>query len=341
MSRFVGRADRVKSTISVAGCGLVFAAALAVSSPARAETIKARDMLRGTESTPEACGPLRNAVWVMAYGHGFCMRYYISNAGGSDDTPTVYLSGDKPTFDTLHENVRSGKHRSSASKNLGQERRAQDVDTAELDDKARQFSQRTGTTAIVLGRMGLDGSSGHHGLRRTMLELRATNAALDAIKQRHGYRGFHLFGNSGGSTLIGGLLALRGDIGCAVPGSGRLALLTQAKKVDAPELERFDPVKMIPSILQNSSRSRIIVLTDPQDKIVPSQNQSEFVERYQAAGGRIERFFVTSTDESNHHGLKAYSALVMRQCVRNASHQEIKRKLDEFAERRLDRAEKK
>ena len=226
--------------------GVVVAGALLASSPARSETIRARDMLRGSDITAEACGQIRHAVWVTAYGHGFCMRYYVSVAGGSDAQPVVYLSGDKPTFDTLHENIRSGKHRSRARKNSNQERRAKDIDTADLADQARKLSRRTGATAIILGRMGLDGSSGHHGLRRTMLELRVTNAALDAIKERHGYRGFHLFGNSGGSTLIGGLLALRGDIGCAVPGSGRLALLTKAKPVDTPELERFDPVKMIP-----------------------------------------------------------------------------------------------
>lgn len=339
VSLSVDRDRRMKFTRPVLGCGMLLVAALAASSPARAETISARDMLRGTESTPEACGRIRDAVWVMAYGHGFCMRYYVSSAGGQSDQPAVYLSGDKPTFDTLHENVRSGKHRSRASKNSNQERRAEDVDTAELADNARNLSRRTGTTAIVLGRMGLDGSSGHHGLRRTMLELHVTNAALDAIKQRHRYSGFHLFGNSGGSTLTGGLLALRDDIGCAVPGSGRLALLTEAKRVDTPALERFDPVKMIPAILRNSSATRIIVLTDPKDKIVPQKNQSEFVERFKAAGGRIERFFVASTDESNHHSLKAYSALVIKHCVLNASHQEIKRKLEAFVERRLEKAE--
>ena len=329
---------RVGRVRSVWCWSVVLVGALVASCQARAETISARDMLRGTDTTAEACGAIRNAVWVTAYGHGFCMRYYLSTAGGKDDQPVVYLSGDKPTFDTLHENVRSGKNRSQARKNEGQERRAKDIDTADLADKARNLSRRTGAPAIILGRMGLDGSSGHHGLRRTMLELQVTNAALDAIKARHGYRGFHLFGNSGGSTLIGGLLALRGDIGCAVPGSGRLALLTDAKKVDTPALERFDPVKMIPAILSNNS-ARIIVLTDPQDKVVPRKNQSEFVERFRSAGGRIERFYVSSTSET-HHGLTAYSALVIKHCVLNESSDEIRRKLETFVERQLDKAEK-
>jgi hypothetical protein len=92
-------------------------------------------------------------------------------------------------------------------------------DIKKIISRARDISRTTGTTAIFLARMGIDGSSGSHRERRTMLELRVMNAALDALKRRHGYEGFHLVGQSGGSTLIGGILALRDDIGCAVPGS--------------------------------------------------------------------------------------------------------------------------
>src|SRR5581483_8052711 len=173
-----------------------------------------------------------------------------------------------------------------------------------------------------------------HGLRRTMLELHVTNAALDAIKQRYRFRGFHIFGQSGGATLTGGLLALRRDLACAVPGSGRLALIAEPKPVDTPALERFDPVKMIPSILQNSS-ARIIVVTDPEDKVVPRRNQGEFVERFREAGGRIEQFFVESTSKK-HHGVTLYSTFVMKQCILNKSPQDIAHRLERVVESRLD-----
>ena len=332
--------DHGRRTNSGVLLSALLGAALLASCPAGAETIPAREMLRGTEMTADACAHIRNAVWVTAYGHGFCMRYYLSTAGGADDVPVVFLNGDRPTFDTLHENVRnrSGKTRSRARRNKAQARKAKDVDTADLAEQTDKISRLTRNTVIYLSRMGLEGSSGHHGLRRTMLELHVTNAALDAIKQRHGFRGFHIFGQSGGSTLTGGLLALRRDIGCAIPGSGRLALIVQAKQVGTPALKRFDPVKMIPAILQNSSAARIIVLTDPKDKIVPRRNQSEFVERFREAGGQIERFYVKSTSKT-HHGLTAYSAFVMGQCVHDASHQDIKRKLQRFVEHRLERAD--
>ena len=115
-------------------------------------------------------------------------------------------------------------------------------------------------------------------------------------------------------------------------------MIVQAKQVGTPALKRFDPVKMIPAILQNSSAARIIVLTDPKDKVVPRRNQSEFVERFREAGGQIERFYVKSTSKT-HHGLTAYSAFVMGQCVHDASHQDIKRKLQRFVEHRLEQAD--
>lgn len=320
-------------------CGLMWSALLGAtllaSCPARGETIAAHDMLRGTEMSTEACARIGKAVWVTVYGQGFCMRYYLSTVGGTGDVPVVFLNGDRLTFDTLHENVRNGKARSRVRRNESQARKAKDIDTEDLAEQTDKISRRTRSTVIYLSRMGLEGSSGHHGLRRTMLELHVTNAALDAIKQRHGFRGFHIFGQSGGATLTGGLLALRRDIGCAIPGSGRLALIVQPKRVSTPALERFDPVKMIPAILQNSSAARIIVLTDPEDKVVPSRNQSEFVEHFREAGGRIEQFYVESTN-SRHHGLTAYSSFVMKQCILNTSAQEIRRRLERFVEKRLD-----
>ena len=124
----------------------------------------------------------------------------------------------------------------------------------------------------------------------------------------------------------------------APPGSGRLALIVEPKRVSTPALQRFDPVKMIPTILQNSSAARIIVLTDPEDKVVPRRNQSEFVEQFRGAGGRIEQFYVESTS-SKHHGLTAYSSFVMRQCVLNKSPEEIGRRLERFVEKRLDQTD--
>ena len=124
-------------------------------------------MLRGIEMTAEDCAPIRNAVWVTAYGQGFCMRYYLSTAGGTDDVPVVFLNGDRPTFDELHENVRERENPQSNSAEQVSGSKSKDIDTADLAEQAHKISRRTGNTVIYLGRMGVEGSSGHHGLRRT------------------------------------------------------------------------------------------------------------------------------------------------------------------------------
>ena len=74
-----------------------------------------------------------------------------------------------------------------------------DIDTGDLVRLADTFSKMTKATAIYLARMGIEGSSGNHIYRHSMLELDVMNAALDAIKQRHGFAGFHLAGRSGGA----------------------------------------------------------------------------------------------------------------------------------------------
>src|SRR5205807_7381166 len=115
------------------------------------------------------------------------------------------------------------------------------------------------TTAIYLARIGVDGTSGNHTARKTLLELHLMNAALDALKQRHGFEAFHLVGQSGGSKLTGGLIAIRNDIVCAVPGSGPLA--SNKKPVQNPDPGRtfFDASQAIPQISQKRWMRIIVV----------------------------------------------------------------------------------
>ena len=77
-------------------------------------------------------------------------------------------------------------------------RNDKDVDTDDLARMAEQLSRQYKVPAIYLARVGIDGSSGDHRIRHTVLELNVTSAALDAIKQRHRFEGFHFIGQSGG-----------------------------------------------------------------------------------------------------------------------------------------------
>ena len=137
--------------------------------------------------------------------------------------------------------------------------------------------------AIYLARAGLDGSSGDHRIRHSVLELNVTNAALDAIKKRHGFGGFHLIGQSGGSMLVGGMLALRNDIGCAVIGSVRSPCASRRGARPTPARDYFDVADAIPTIAQRRA-TRILVVTDPAGQEGPGAVADRL--RAKAAAGR-------------------------------------------------------
>jgi hypothetical protein len=191
------------------------------------------------------------------------MRYYLSTAGGSGSRPVVFLGGDSP-FASLAD------RRPVPSLDLYMK----DLNTEDLFKLADGISRQQGTTAIRLARVGLDGSSGtHHSLRHTLLELLVTNAALDAIKQRHGFEGFHVYGHSGGGNLTAGLLLLRNDIGCDVPASGQLTRPNpHGIKIDKrdPARQVFDVTEEAAIIARNRS-ARLLVVTDPADPTRKSQ----------------------------------------------------------------------
>src|SRR5262249_27834293 len=159
----------------------------------------------------------------------------------------------------------------------------------------------------------------------TMLELYATNQALEAIKRRHHFAGFHLIGQSGGATLVGGLLGLRNDIACAVPGSGNLIQLAAAKNPNSTPTAWIDPAAMAPAIVKGS-KARILVVTDPNDTVVPAERQTGFVSRLRDAGGTVEQLFVQATDEK-HHGVTLYAVFAMDGCIHGARDAGIEKRL--------------
>lgn len=299
---------------------IALAAPLLIAGHGSADIIKKEDMLRGVSITREQCDAILQAVWVNAHGRDFCVRYYISTVGGEGRRPVVFLEGDKL-------GVFNGKTRT-----WNDPSRARDVDTAELVGIADGFSRMVKTTAIYLARVGIDGTSGDHMARKTVLERDVMNAALDAIKQRYRFEGFHLAGQSGGSTVILGLLPIRTDIDCAVPGSaGSLtgqdaALLT----AEDPGRRYFDALHGIPAILQKRQAARFIMVTEPQDRRAGVQNK--FFQELRKAGGQAEQFNVLATDD-DHHGVLEYTRLVVAGCVLGKSNVDIARAVSTIVKR--------
>lgn len=296
--------NAVKGGTARCGARVAVTAALALvgMQPGHAEIVRAADMLRGIQMTEAQCAERPQTVWARAAGQEFCIRYYLSTAGGRGQFPLVFLRGD--TFGRLE--LTTGAFAGAAE--------AKDIDTDRFAQIATLISQEARAPAIYLARIGLDGSSGHHRIRRTLLELNITSAALDAIKRRHGFGGFHLIGQSGGATLGGGLLARRSDINCAVLGSGLLAFSRSPERTGNPATQYFN-VADSAAVIARKPLSRILLVTDPADKRVPQAQQTGFIEALRAAGGRAEQILVEATD-NDRHSVLAYARTVANGCLR-------------------------
>jgi len=288
--------------------GAAIGLALLATVAARADIVTMADVARGIDVTQAQCAAIAQAVWISALGRNFCFRYYLSTVGGTGSRPVVFLQGDLG----FEVDRKTGAWLVPAG--------LQDTNTDDLVKYADQISKVQKTVGIYLARMGRDGSSGWHKQRHTVLELQATNAALEAIKQRFQFEGFHVYGHSGGGNLVGGLLTLRNDIGCAVLADGVLAPAAGKKAAD-PVLQYFDTSAHVDTIAKNRL-SRILVVTDPQDAVVKSANQLPFVEKLRKAGGQVDQFMVNATDDE-HHFTTPHAELVMTDCLRGASHDEI------------------
>jgi hypothetical protein len=297
---------------------IALAGAFAIATPANADIVKVEDMLRGITSSASKCAATQQAVWVSAKGREFCMRYYFSNIGESR-RPIVFLQGDR--LGVL--DLRTG--------NFAVLPGEKDINTDDLMRSATALSRATKTPAIYLGRVGLEGSSGDHRIRHTLLELHATNAALDAIKQKHNFEGFHLMGQSGGAHLVAGLLSMRQDLGCTVIGSGPLSPDKRARLSSDPLMERFNPSDMRAAIILNRS-ARIMVVTDPADKKVDAHMQTSFVRVLQSGGRPAEQYIVQAIDD-NRHGVVSYSRVVLSGCLRNANSSEIAQDVNQLVQR--------
>jgi hypothetical protein len=300
---------------------LTLAGSLCGANSGRAEIIRAQDMVRGITTTRTQCAMTPHTVWLTVYGRDFCVRYYISTVGGNGRRPVVFLEGDR-----LGPRDPQNTTWTDPSKFI-------DINTADLQERAVSFSLMGRTTAIYIGRIGVEGTSGNHADRHTVLELQLVNTALDALKQRYGFEGFHLAGQSGGSLLIGGLIGLRADIACAVAGSGRLGPRRSFRPED-PARSGISPIDYIPAALQNPSL-RLYLVTAPADQKVPVDQQVSFAEAMRRAGRQILQFFVEATDKDR-HGVTDYTRLVVAGCVLGRSDEEIARAVETILKRNAE-----
>ena len=175
--------------------------------PQGVKTFSAADVINGTKVSRETCARTAGAVFVEAFGEGVCIRYWLSGPAAGE-MPIVFFTGDVLGLDAKGQRTVDPGYLTQAPEFI--------------EIASRVWAKRLGTPMIFFGRLGLNGSSGWHGDRRTALEVEVTRRALDAIKAKERLAGFHLMGQSGGAMLVPALVAARDDVGCAVIASGPL-----------------------------------------------------------------------------------------------------------------------
>jgi pimeloyl-ACP methyl ester carboxylesterase len=292
--------------------------------PAGAEIIKKEDTLRGIEMTREECAARPQTLWLNVYNQGFCVRYYLSTAGGQGSRPVVILNGD-------HNGPVDPSRWTWADPS-----KASDINTDKLVGIADQFSKMARTTAIYLGRIGVEGTSGSHLSRKTLLELNLMDVALEALQLRYQFEGFHLFGESGGGRLVFGLAEMRRDVGCLISGSGQIVTTrTVALRPGDPGRTYFDISGKLPLLAQNRAL-RMMVISDPNDQQVPTaRQQAPMVQSLRQAGHLVPHLLVEATDPK-HHGVIDYGAIAMGGCVLGRSDADIALAIGTLVRRNAD-----
>jgi pimeloyl-ACP methyl ester carboxylesterase len=294
----------------------VFAAlfVLVHSSTALAETpspplMSARDIRDGVEVSEAQCKALASALWLKAAGRHFCIRYWLSAITGMKDEAVVALHGDPG-------GIKNGKPHLEESAKL--------LTDARFEQVVRMDALVRGSPHIRIARPGTFGSSGNHVRdRRTETEVAAISAALDAIKARHGFMRFHLVGHSGGGLLAAALAQRRNDLRCVVMASANVSVKSwyrdRGHAVD--RILGYDPIEHV-SALRGRPGLRLIVISDPDDKVVPLRSQREFVDRVRAKGVPILHLTTAATDKLS-HSLQNQALWVAHRCAKGSDDNEI------------------
>ena len=178
---------------------------------------------------------------------------------------------------------------------------------ASMQSWAEQIAIAAQRPFVALARPGVYGSSGCHQHRRRPREVALVDAAVTMLKHAFSWPGIDLAGMSGGGHLVACLIARRSDVGCAVIASGNVAVrqrnTEQLRLVDVTGFMDFlDPIDLVGEVARHPPR-RVIVLTDPQDRVVSSACQQAYVEALVGAGVKVEHRTLPALD-SNHHVLR-------------------------------------
>jgi len=226
-----------------------------------------------------ACPDRPGFLWVQPAEGPACIRYFASSDVDGARLAIVQFSGDRQTLMNRPPAQIPGN-----------------TEALRLLD-AERSRDRAGVPWVFMARPGTYGSSGDHGKRRELAEVRALDAALDALMQRHRLQRIVIVGHSGGATAGAALLTLgRQRVACAVLTSGAYGLLERARRLGASRgglsdttgsTRFYDPLMHVDGIAPDPLR-RIVLIGNRDDRNTPFDLQVRFADAVAKAGHRIE-----------------------------------------------------
>ncbi|HYI83183.1 MAG TPA: hypothetical protein VEX11_08255 [Acetobacteraceae bacterium] len=297
-----------------------------------ADTFTRDGLISGATATEAGCRALPDGLWVNARDRRECLRFGVSGMQGPARTALVYVPGDPGGVSYRFAGGRPYVERASEHYELSPETR---------DYGAEALSGAMGGMPVVLmARPGMHGSSGNHARdRHTVAEVELMDSALTALRERHGFQDFALFGFSSGGPVVANLLARRSDIRCAVIGSAPLDLALFYQRQDGMTPDYFamrngefaDPMRTVRSI---RSAAPIFVIGDRRDRSVPASAWDSWVAAARKAGLHVHSAEIAGLERPElggtlemHHQTSSRGMEVAQACATGAPEEQVLRAL--------------
>ena len=265
-----------------------------------------------------ACAADAKAVWVSAphgdgTAEGACIRYYAAGLTASNPAAIVFLHGNRldRKYDAEGRLIRIAPGASYGTPTV-----------EALQTAAAAQAKALGHPFIILARPGYYGSSGSANEQYRRREALLVNAALDAIKQRHGIAKLGVSSQSGGGPALGGVLALRSDVTCAAFSSSLTAFDEREKALGeatrGPPLHKvtpdaYDPIREVGNIKPRPDL-RVFIVGDAGDKLIPLLAQQAYAEALKRQGVQVAMTASTAVGEV-HHSLGATGQHAVGWCI--------------------------
>lgn len=307
-----------KTTLAALAIWAALPAAGALAGPDTArqpasKELRYTDMLVKESRSSEACEKVAGRIFVVHKFGTDCVATFVTRGYESRRQAVVFLDGD----------ISVEKFQDQAALTKGYDG---------VKKLMQHWADKLKVRYILVSRLGINGSSGNHGLRRMPRETFAMMAATDILKQRLGLDSVALAGQSGGSTVAASMLTLgRSDVSCAVLGSGAFEIAdlewkhrtSKGFKVTKAALSAamYDPSVNVAGIKSSPDR-RVLILGDRTDTRTPFDQQLRFAEAIRAAGHHARVIPLEGSGE-NEHGAAQYTLPAAGSCLNKLADEKI------------------